>query len=144
MWTKHKNAEETKALYELWANNYDEKTFRWIIINKENNEPIGTIDTHNKLLNYGTLELGYCLSDLYWNKGFMTEAANAVLDYLFNTCEAETISAEFLHLNPASGKVMEKIGMKYEGILRSRITDKQGIRNDLVSYSITKSEFNKQ
>ena len=43
--------------------------------------------------------------------------------------------------NPASGKVMEKVGMKYEGTLRSRVTDKDNIRNDLISYSITKEEY---
>lgn len=43
--------------------------------------------------------------------------------------------------NPASGKVMEKSGMKYVGNLRSRIIDKDGLRNDLISYSITKDEY---
>jgi len=43
--------------------------------------------------------------------------------------------------NPASGKVMEKSGMKKEAVLRSRIVDKDGIRNDLISYSITKDEY---
>lgn len=43
--------------------------------------------------------------------------------------------------NPGSGKVMEKSGMKFEGYLRSRVLDKDGIRNDLGYYSITKDEY---
>jgi len=44
--------------------------------------------------------------------------------------------------NPASGKVMEKAGMKYEGFLRGRIVDKASVRNDLHYYSILKDEYN--
>ena len=47
--------------------------------------------------------------------------------------------------NPASGKVMEKAGMKFEGVLKSRVVDKDNKRNDLVSYAITKEDyFNKE
>ena len=71
----------------------------------------------------------------------MTEAANEVVKFLFEECEADTICAEFLENNPSSGKVMEKIGMKYEGKLRRRIVDKNNIRNDLLVYSILKEEY---
>ena len=60
---------------------------------------------------------------------------------MFEECEAELVNAEFMNNNPASGKVMEKSGMKFEGILRSRVIDKNNFRNDLVSYSITKDEY---
>ena len=47
--------------------------------------------------------------------------------------------------NYSSRKVMEKAGMKYEGILRKRVTDKEGNRNDLIVYSILRNEyFNKE
>ena len=71
----------------------------------------------------------------------MTEAASEVVRFLFEECEAETIWAEFLENNPASGKVMEKVGMTYEGKLRSRIFDKNNKRNDLLVYSILKEEY---
>lgn len=64
-----------------------------------------------------------------------------VIKYLFVECEAELIYAQYMNNNPASGRVMEKSGMKYEGILRSRIVDKMGIRNDLICYSITRDEY---
>lgn len=140
-WTKHKSEEETKELYTKWSNEYDEKTYRWIIELKELHETIGTIDVSKKFLDFGTCEIGYCLSDKYWNQGIMTEAVKEVIRFLFEECEADTIWAEFLENNPASGKVMEKAGMIYEGRLRSRIFDKNNKRNDLLVYSILKEEY---
>lgn len=64
--------------------------------------------------------------------------------FLFEECGAELIYARFMENNPASGKVMEKAGLIYEGKERSRIIDKEGIRNDLISYSITRDEYLKK
>lgn len=141
MWNKHKDQLETKELYDKWIIDYDDVTYRWIIELKETKEVIGTIDVSKKFLLSSTCELGYCLSDKYWNKGYMTEAIKEVIRFLFEECEAETIWAEYLENNPASGRVMQKVGMKYEGTLRKRIIDKDNIRNDLHVYSILKEEY---
>ena len=110
----------------------------WI---KKNKEVISTIDVSTKFLQYGTCEIGYCYGDEFWNKGYATESLKAVIKYLFEEADAELICAEYMSNNPASGKVMEKSGMKYEGILRSRVVDKDNKRNDLISYSITREEY---
>lgn len=142
LWSKHANPDVTKKLYEKWISEYDDnETYRWIIEFKENKEVIGTIDVSKKFLAYSTCELGYCLSDDYWNKGIMTEAIKRVIKFLFEECGAKTIWAEFLKNNPASGRVMQKVGMKYEGILRKRVVDKEENRNDLLVYSILDSEY---
>ena len=70
-----------------------------------------------------------------------TEALKAVIKFLFEECDTDTIYASYLSNNPASGKVMKKAGMIYEGMLRSRIIDKDNIRNDLGYYSVTKDEY---
>ena len=144
MWTKHKNELQTKELFDKWIKEYDDNTtYRWIIELKENHKVIGTIDVSKKLLAFDTCTIGYCISDKYWNQGIMTESLIRVIKYLFEECQAETICAEYAESNPASGKVMQKSGMKYEGTLRNRIIDKNNIRNDLISYSITKEEYKK-
>lgn len=140
-WNKHKDPLETKEIYDKWILDYDDTTYRWIIELKSNHNVIGTIDVSKKFLSSSTCELGYCLSDKYWNKGYMTEAIKEVIRFLFEECEAETIWAEYLENNPASGRVMQKVGMKYEGTLRKRILDKDNIRNDLHVYSILKEEY---
>ena len=104
-------------------------------------ELIGTIDVSKKYLDFDTCEIGYCYSDKFWGLGYGTESLKAVIKYLFEETEAEVIFAEHLERNPASGKVMKKAGMIYEGRQRGRIVDKEGIRNDLLSYSITKEEY---
>ena len=102
---------------------------------------IGTIDVSKKFIKYGTCEIGYCYGEKFWNKGYGTEALMAVIKYLFEECDAELICAEFMDNNPASGKVMSKSGLKYDGVLRSRVVDKLGKRNDLLCYSLTKEEY---
>ena len=64
-----------------------------------------------------------------------------MIAFLFEEVGIETIYADHYLDNVASGRVMEKCGLKKEGILRKRMYDKEGILNDLVSYSILKEEY---
>ena len=142
LWKKHPSVETTIEQYEKWIEEYnDEKTFRWIVELKDTHDLIGTIDVSKRFIKHGSCEIGYCYSDKYWNNGYATEALKAVIKYLFEECEAELVNAEFMENNHASGKVMEKSGMKYEGRLRSRVIDKGNRRNDLLCYSITRDEY---
>lgn len=143
LWDKHKNVDETKKLFEMWEEEYNENdTFRWIVELKETKELIGTIDVvSKKFLKFSTCEIGYCYGEKFWNKGYGTEALKRVIKFLFEDVDLEVIFAGHLSNNPASGKVMQKAGMKYEGTERSRIVDKDGIRNDILVYSILKEEY---
>lgn len=142
LWKKHENVNVTLKQYENWVLEYDNpKTFRWIIEIKETGTVIGTIDVSSRFLRFGTCEIGYCYGDEFWNKGYGTETLKAIIKYLFEEAEADLICAEHMSNNPASGKIMEKSGMKYEGILRSRVIDKNNKRNDLINYSITREEY---
>ena len=145
LWKKHESVEETIRIYEKWLEDYkDDKTFRWGVELKNNHDLIGTIDISKRFITYGTCEIGYCYSDKYWSNGYANEALKAVIKFLFEECDAEIIIGEYMENNPASGKVMEKSGMRYEGVLRSRVVDKNNIRNNLINYSITKDEYFKQ
>ena len=146
LWETHKDVNTTINLFNMWIEEYnDPKTFRWIVELKENHDLVGTIDVvSKKYMDFGALEIGYCYSEKYWNKGYGTEALTKVIEYLFEECDADVIFAEHLEENPASGKVMQKSGMTFEGRLRGRIVDKDGIRNDLLYYSITKDEYFKK
>ena len=63
-------------------------------------------------------ELGYWVGKPYWGKGTCTEAAQAVLAYAFNELDLIRVYARYLARNPASGRVMQKLHMQYEGTLR--------------------------
>ena len=142
-WDKHESVEITKELYEIWEKEYENpETFRWIVELKDTHEVIGTIDVMGKkYFQYGVCEIGYCYGEKFWNKGYATESLKAVIKYLFEEIGFEVIYANYMNNNPGSGRVMEKSGMKKEGVLRGRIIDKDGIRNDLISYSITNEEY---
>lgn len=62
-------------------------------------------------------ELGYWIGKLYWGKGFASEAAKALVDYGFKMAGLNRIYAHHLVRNPASGRVMIRIGMRHEGTL---------------------------
>lgn len=117
MWDKHNSVEDTKKLYEIWEKEYEDPTiYRWLVEIKESHTPIGTIDVcSKKYLRFGTCEIGYCYDEDAWGKGYGTESLKAVIKFLFEEAEAETIFAEYMLLNPGSGKVMEKSGMIFEG-----------------------------
>jgi len=63
-------------------------------------------------------ELGYWVGVPFWNRGYATEAAAAVLDFGFARLKLIRIEAKHFIRNPASGRVMEKLGMTREGVSR--------------------------
>lgn len=78
-------------------------------------------------------ELGYWIGVPYWNRGYASEAGMCVLHYGFETLGLERIHAMHFARNPASGRVMQKIGMQHEGTLRRHIL-KDGCFEDAVVY----------
>jgi RimJ/RimL family protein N-acetyltransferase len=80
-------------------------------------------------------ELGYWIGVPWWNRGFATEASRAVLDFGFGTLGLHRIMARHLSRNPPSGRVMEKLGMTREGVLRHHVL-KWGEFEDLVVYAV--------
>ena len=84
-------------------------------------------------------ELGYWIGKSYWGKGYCAEAACAVVKYGFEVLGLNRIHATHMTRNPASGRVMQKIGMKHEGHLRQD-KKKWDKFEDMELYSILKSE----
>jgi [ribosomal protein S5]-alanine N-acetyltransferase len=66
----------------------------------------------------------------YWGRGYATEAAREVMRYGFGALGLARIFATAMSRNPASIRVLEKIGMREEGVLRGHVT-KWGRREDL-------------
>lgn len=107
-WTPHENIEETKALCEIWASEYNSRRYNWAIV--YNNSVIGAVDVMKLIEN--SAFLGWLIDSAYWNQGIMTEAATAVRDYLFEKVQVDNMYAAHVTENIGSGRVMQKIGMK--------------------------------
>jgi RimJ/RimL family protein N-acetyltransferase len=84
-------------------------------------------------------ELGYLVGRRYWGRGYCTEAARAVVAYAFAELGLERVEAQHFARNPASGRVMEKIGMTREGLLRQSLC-RWGQREDAIIYGILKQD----
>ena len=67
---------------------------------------------------FNRAELGYWVGKPFWGKGYATEASEEILRYGFEIMKINKISASHMTRNPASGKVMLKIGMEKEGLLK--------------------------
>jgi [ribosomal protein S5]-alanine N-acetyltransferase len=87
-------------------------------------------------------EIGYSLSSLHWNKGLMTEAATAVRDWFFRTYSFNGMYASCDLRNTGSWRVMEKLGMKREGLLRHHMVW-NGEARDQLFYGILRDEWEK-
>ncbi len=79
--------------------------------------------------------LGYWIGTDYWNSGYCTEAATALIAFGFDQLALHRIEAQHLTKNPASGAVMRKIGMKHEGTLIDYVI-KNDRFEDMEIYSI--------
>ncbi len=122
-----------KLAEEAFANS---KGFTFAIRNKDK-KLIGAIGLHDE--GSDKAELGYWIAIPYWNKGYVTEAAKAIIDFGFKELNFNKIFATYFPHNPASGKVMEKIGMKKEALLKQHLK-KDGRYYDIPLYAIFKSE----
>jgi [ribosomal protein S5]-alanine N-acetyltransferase len=85
-------------------------------------------------------ELGYWIGVPYWGQGYATEAAREVVRYGFEELGLHRIYAAHLGRNPASGRVLRKIGMSYEGTRREHHR-KWGDYEDRVEYGLLAREW---
>lgn len=86
-------------------------------------------------------EMGYWMGKPFWNQGYTTEAARRLLRYGFEELSLNRICARHFARNPASGRVMEKIGMRFEGELRSHDRHWSGSYEDVRFYGILRREW---
>ena len=89
-------------------------------------------------LPYNDASLGYWIGKPYWNCGYATEAAKAMVAYGFWERNLDSIYADHFKRNPASGRVMQKIGMRYTDYFPKDPEDDDS--EDLIRYKILKSE----
>ena len=86
---------------------------RWGIELKSTGEFIGTIDLHKMDTVLKKAAIGYIIHQKYWNQGLTTEANRAVIELAFEEIGMNKLTALHDKDNPASGKVMEKSGMRF-------------------------------
>ena len=99
---------------------------------------VGAVGLHLKL-EHLRAELGYWIGVPFWNRGYATEAAEAVMRFGFDELGLNRIQAGHFARNPASGRVMEKLGMTLEAVRREHVL-KDDELEDLVLYAVLESD----
>ena len=140
LWDSHRSIETTKQFVQMMIDKYEEGNFAWAIMLKETKEFIGTIDfvTYNEAEKIA--EIGYALSDRHWGKGYVSEATKALLDFGFNELQLVRIQARCFADNIGSERVMQKVGMTYEGTMRKAKFAK-GKHHDIKMYAILREDI---
>lgn len=140
-WGPAESLEDTRSFLDEVSKKIEaNELFDWGLVLKETGEFIGTcgfvsIDSNNR-----SGEIGYLLSRKYWNRGIMTEALSRIIEFGFENLGLNRIEAKCDTDNIGSEKVLQKVGMKNEGLLRKAQYAKKRYR-DLKIYSILKNEF---
>ena len=140
-WPTHTSVDVSKYVLSLWLPEYEKPDYyQWVITLKENgDEPLGTI--HGLIKDeLGLVTAGYCLSRKFWHQGIMSEALGAVMDFFFDAVGCNRVAGRHDPRNPHSGMVMQKCGMRFEGVLRSADRNNQGIC-DVAQYAVLKSDL---
>lgn len=140
-WKPHSCVEDTKEILEKWVNAYNDNIYNWTIELKEIGEVIGNICIVKLDEKNYSCEIGYCLSKIYWGKNITTESLKAVIDYLFSEIGFNRIVAQHDTNNAASGRVMLKSGMNYEGTQRQVQIRNDKDFYDLAVYAILKNDW---
>jgi ribosomal-protein-alanine N-acetyltransferase len=144
IWDYHRTNKETKAFIKRVTEKYKHgEPVSWAVTDKRSGKVIGTAGYEFYSSIHKTAGIGYAISPDYWNKGYMTEAVKKIIEFGFKKIGLNRIEAVCDIKNIGSARVMEKAGMKFEGIQRSRIITAKGRVHDVKSYAITRKDFYK-
>ena len=140
LWSAQKSIGEAKDYCRFMMRKYkNDEPSSWGIIEKATGKLVGTIGFMDYSEDNASVEVGYSLARWLWNGGYMTEALSCVIDYAFENMDINRIEAQHELTNPSSGRVMEKCGMRKEGVLRQRLYNK-GRYVDVALYAILRSD----
>jgi len=140
LWDTHENIAQSRQFLRAAIRQYRRgMPGSFAIVLRASGRMIGTVGFMWVNTDYKSAEVGYSLSRDYWNQGMMTEALRAVIAFGFDTLRLNRIEAQHETDNPASGRVMENVGMRLEGTLRQRVRNK-GRFVDVRLYAILRSD----
>lgn len=91
----------------------------------------------------GIAEIGYWVGVPFWGRGYASEAAVEVIRYGFDECNLHRIFAGHFTRNAASGRVLQKAGLTYEGTLRHHVC-KWGEYLDIAFYGLLRAEWTRR
>ena len=129
-WNPHADRSYTREYLTYVQKQYEDGEFYdWAITKSDDKKMIGTCGFTRFDFNSNFAEVGYVLNPEYWGQGYATEALKAVIKFGFENLALRRIEARHIEGNIASRRVMERVGMTYEGTLRSSLLVKGEYKN---------------
>ena len=140
-WKAHADVLETEEVVKSWISQYEKPDFyNWAIVPKKVGEPIGVISVTNMDENLNKVRIGYCIGDEWWNQDYTSEALRRVIRFFFEEVKVNRLEALHDPENPASGAVLKKSGMQFEGLLKQAEWNNRGII-DACIYGLTPGDW---
>ena len=138
-WKPHASEDESREIIEELFIPHDV----WAIREKETGKVIGSIglEPDRRREDVNSREMGYSLAKESWGKGYMTEAAKAVIDYAFQDLDLVVLAICTGPENKRSQRVIEKCGVTFEGIQRKGYHIYDGTDRDNLVYSMLREEW---
>jgi ribosomal-protein-alanine N-acetyltransferase len=137
----YQRPEQAVDLIAAIAQAYQEKAeLRWGITLKSDDTVIGMCGFNYWMRPDSRASVGYDLARAYWGQGIMTEAIRAVIAFGFERMNLNRIEADADARNPASGRVLEKVGFRREGIQREQFFENDTF-NDLMLFALLRREY---
>ena len=137
----YERREQAADLIEAIAHAYQEKAeLRWGITLKGDDTVIGMCGFNYWIRQDSRASVGYDLAHQYWGQGIMTEAIRAIVAFGFEQMGLNRIEADADARNPASGRVLEKVGFRREGIQREQFFE-NGLFNDLMLFALLRRDY---
>ncbi len=129
-WSPHPNVDYTKEYLAYLSHHYTLGDFYdWALILKDENKMIGTCGFTRFSFPNDSAEVGYVINPEYRGQGFAPEALSEVIRFGFSVIGLNRIEAKYIVGNEASRRVMEKVGMRFEGVLRGGMKIKERYRD---------------
>lgn len=142
-WEPHTSLSDSQKFIDYALNSYAKgglDPMAMILKDDPNKRVIGSVGLMAASPKNRTYELAYALSEDHWGLGLVAEASKPLINYVFKTFAIERLQSRCDVLNPQSARVMEKLGMTFEGTLKSSMYIKGKVR-DMHMYALIRSNF---
>ncbi len=138
-WDAGHRLADAKYQVEQWVRQYEKPVvYRWAICYE--NELVGDIAVTRWNREDAHCALGFCLCRRLWGQGLMAEALVAVISHLFESVQFHRVGLAHTGRNPASGRVMEKAGLSFEGRMADAVRHGDGY-DDLCLYGAVRGKW---
>jgi ribosomal-protein-alanine N-acetyltransferase len=141
LWDTHTAVDDSRRFISTKLKQYEkDETGEWGITLKENGKLVGAMGIASVDMDHEKAEIGYVLARPYWGKGIVPEAVERLLKFAYEEMGLNRIECWHFLPNENSGRVMQKVGMTFEGIARERYFVK-GRYWDAGQYAILRKDW---